>query len=167
MRFPLRLDRGARTRIGFPRHRSASARLAPILHLSPETNFDSTSRLRSFRIAGQTGISIQPAISASLASPIVWIGGREPLHHPRVARLACARGHPDRHCFSRNDGRCFAAAFMNFSPSRDFYFVESLRRLLERRQELKPSASETRSASMEASVRRGSAGFFICVASRR
>jgi hypothetical protein len=70
----------------------------PILHLSPDTDFQTVSQLSPGSSDQRGEVSSQSgALVRRVRSPIIWIGGTEPLDHPEVARFANALAalHPD------------------------------------------------------------------------
>jgi len=96
----------------------------PILHLSPETNFEFTPD--SFVSDGpQIGKeSLRPiSLGSRLRSPIVWIAGSEPLEHPGVARLANALVISGRHVFLETSGAALRHRLHEFQPSSRLYFA--------------------------------------------
>jgi hypothetical protein len=99
-------------------------RLSPVLHLSPETNFESTpdSFIPKSR---QIGSERSPSISLGprLRSPIIWIAGSEPLEHPGVARLANTLAASGRYVFLETSGAALKPRLHEFQPSSHFYFA--------------------------------------------
>lgn len=99
-------------------------RLSPILHLSPETNFEFTPD--SFILnSRQIGSERSPSISLGprLRSPIIWIAGSEPLDHPGVARLANTLAASGRYVFLETSGASLKPRLHEFQPSSRFYFA--------------------------------------------
>ncbi len=93
----------------------------PILHLSPDTDFDTVSALSS----NQPGeVSSQPgALVPRYRSPIIWIGGAEPLDHHDVARFANALAASGRSVFLETSGAALKRRLHEFKPSSRFYFT--------------------------------------------
>ncbi|MGB9466130.1 MAG: radical SAM protein [Candidatus Acidiferrum sp.] len=96
----------------------------PILHLSPEGDFDSA--LASFSTSSpETGdASFQSVARVSrYRSPIIWIGGSEPLDHPQVAGFTNALAASGRQVFVETSGASLRRRLHEFQPSSRFYFT--------------------------------------------
>jgi len=123
MSFSLRLTADLTLALAY-RAIDTKRRLSPILHLSPETNFEFT--LDSFiPNSRQLGSDRSPSISLGprLGSPIIWIAGSEPLDHPGVARLANPLAASGRHVFLETSGASLKPRLHEFQPSSRFYFA--------------------------------------------
>lgn len=99
-------------------------RLSPILHLSPEANFEF---IPDSFIPDSRQIGSEPSRSISLGprlrSPIIWIAGSEPLDHPGVARLANTLAASGRHVFLETSGASLKPRLHEFQPSSRFCFA--------------------------------------------
>jgi hypothetical protein len=95
-----------------------------ILHLSSESNFDSASVSSSANSSESKDSSFQSVARVSrFRSPIIWIGGAEPLDHPQAARFANALAASGRHVFVATSGALLKRRLHEFQPSSRFYFV--------------------------------------------
>ena len=123
MSFSLRLTADLTLALAY-RAIDTNRRLSPILHVSPETNFEYTPV--SF-IPNSRQIKREPPPSNSLGprlrSPIIWIAGSEPLDHPGVARLANTLAASGRHVFLETSGASLKPRLHEFQPSHRFYFA--------------------------------------------
>lgn len=124
MRFPLRLTadlalalaaRALRAKHGHPF----------ILNVAPDGEFYSASAVVNTRgNGGRTGRSERKAsIAGGLRSPIIWIGGSEPLEHPEIARMATALAGAGRHVFLQADGALLKRRMHEFQPSSRLYLT--------------------------------------------
>jgi hypothetical protein len=96
----------------------------PILHLSSENNFDSSTISSDAGGPDSKDISFQSVARASrFRSPILWIGGAEPLDHPQAARFANALAASGRHVFLETSGASLKRRLHEFQPSSRFYFA--------------------------------------------
>src|SRR5271170_3247303 len=104
--------------------RMGSQRAAPILVLSPDTDFQT--------VAGSSSVAnrqqrIESPNSESLVSrnrsPILWIAGAEPLDYPEVARFTNALAASGRHVFLQTSGAALKRRLHEFQPSSRFYFT--------------------------------------------
>jgi hypothetical protein len=96
----------------------------PILHLSPENNFDSSSSPSFMNGHQDEHASFQSVARVSrYRSPIIWIGGSEPLDHPQVARFSNALAASGRHVFVETSGASLKQRLHEFRPSSRFHFV--------------------------------------------
>jgi hypothetical protein len=95
----------------------------PILHLSPDTDFQTVSA-SSFESSAHLGevSSHCGALVPRYRSPIIWIGGAEPLDHPDVARFANALVASGRSVFLETSGAALNRRLHEFKPSSRFYF---------------------------------------------
>ena len=93
-----------------------------ILHLSAEHNFD-------LALASRSGPQASDHLFQSVArvsryrSPIIWIGGSEPLGHPQVARFSNALAASGRHVFVETSGESLKQRLHEFRPSSHVCFA--------------------------------------------
>jgi hypothetical protein len=94
----------------------------PILHLSTDTDFSTVARLPS-ESSDQPGevLPQSGALVRRYRSPIIWIGGAEPLDHPDVARFANALVASGRSVFLETSGAALKRRLHEFKPSSRFY----------------------------------------------
>lgn len=97
---------------------------SPILQLSADDFFGSSTALHS-----QNGEQAPEKFLRSLAdapgrcSPIVWIGGSEPLDFIEVAPFSNMLAASGRHVFLETSGASLKPRLHEFQPSSNFYFV--------------------------------------------
>ena len=98
----------------------------------------------------------------SSRSPVVWIGGSEPLHHPGIAHLVRAITHSGHFVFLETDGTLLRRRMHEFQPvSRLFLTVRlELGSLRRKSSGLRPGASELAVEGIRAARL---SGFSICV----
>ncbi len=97
---------------------------SPILHLSPENNFDCPSAPSSTRsLQSRDALFHSVARVSRYRSPIIWIGGSEPLDHPQAARFSNALAASGRHVFVETSGTSLKRRLHEFRPSSRFYFA--------------------------------------------
>jgi hypothetical protein len=128
----------------------------PILHLSSEHDFYSA--LLSTGGTQASEHSFESVARASrFRSPVIWIGGSEPLDHPQVARFSNALAASGRYVFVETCGASMRRRLHEFQPSSHFYFAV---RFECREPSLAPcTACET---GLEALRMARLAGFFSC-----
>ena len=99
-------------------------RLSPILHLSPDTDFEFTpdSFIPNSRQIGR-GPSLTISLGPRLRSPIIWIAGFEPLDYPGAARLANTLAASGRYVFLETSGASLKPRLHEFQPCSRFYFA--------------------------------------------
>jgi hypothetical protein len=96
----------------------------PILQLSSEDNFDSPSVSSAAGSPESKDSSFQSVARVSrFRSPIIWVGGAEPLDHPQAARFANALAASGRHVFLETSGASLKRRLHEFQPSSCFYFA--------------------------------------------
>jgi hypothetical protein len=96
----------------------------PILELSPDRDFQTVSALSSESSDHLGEVSSQSgALVPRYRSPIIWIGGAEPLDHPDVARFANALAASGRSVFLETSGAALKHRLHEFKPSSRFYFT--------------------------------------------
>ena len=95
----------------------------PILHLSPDTDFDTVSALSSKSSDYLAEVSQSDVLVPRYRSPIIWIGGAEPLNHRDVARFANALAASGRSVFLETSGAALKRRLHEFKPSSRFYFT--------------------------------------------
>ena len=134
----------------------------PVLYVSADTDFDPASD--SF-IANIAQIADEfprlPVAAPRRRSPIIWVGGPEPLDYPGVARLSNSLAASPRHVFLETSGASLKPRLHEFQPSSRFYFVIRFDAHTESRTEriawdaaFRPGLEALRMARL--------AGFFIC-----
>ena len=97
---------------------------SPILHLSSENNFDSASVSSAAGSPDSNALAFQSVARVSrYRSPIIWVGGAEPLDHPQAARFANALAASGRHVFLETSGASLKRRLHEFQPSSRFYFA--------------------------------------------
>jgi len=128
---------------------------SPILRLSADENLD----LASDSNATKT----QPAqiLSPRHLSPIVWIGGPEPLDNFEVARLSNALAASGRHVFLETSGASLKPRLHEFRPSSRFYFVVRFNALTQNHGG-RDNPEDAFSIGLEAVRMSRLAGFFTC-----
>ncbi len=95
-----------------------------ILHLSSEHNFDSSSASAAASNMESTDASFHSVARVSrFRSPIIWVGGIEPLDHPQAARFANALAASGRHVFLETSGASLKRRLHEFQPNSRFYFT--------------------------------------------
>jgi hypothetical protein len=94
----------------------------PILHLSSEHNFDSALPSTSGTPASEHSFESVARVSR-FRSPVIWIGGSEPLDHPQVARFSNALAASGRYVFVETCGASLKRRLHEFQPSSHFYFA--------------------------------------------
>jgi hypothetical protein len=95
-----------------------------ILQLSPAGNLCSASA--SFSDCDQQRVTIlaEPAVvNRQSRSPIIWIGGSEPLDHPAISRFTNELAAAGRHVFLQTSGLRLKPRLHEFQPSNRFYFA--------------------------------------------
>jgi hypothetical protein len=101
-----------------------SRRGAPILVLSPDTDFQTVTASSS---AANLQEGIESLNSDSLVSrnrsPILWISGPEPLDYPEVARFTNALAASGRSVFLETSGAALKRRIHEFKPSARFHFT--------------------------------------------
>lgn len=134
----------------------------PILYLSSENNFDCASIAFANGSPESKDSSFQPVARVSrLRSPILWVGGAEPLDHPEAARFANRIAASGRHVFFETSGASLKRRLHEFQPSSRFYFAV-------RFGELEPSSNNRTSSEgglqvgLEALRMARLAGFLAC-----
>jgi hypothetical protein len=96
----------------------------PILHLSSENNFDSASMIAAAGASESKDPSFHSVARVSrFRSPIIWVGGAEPLAHPQAARFANALAASGRHVFLETSGASLKRRLHEFQPNSRFYFT--------------------------------------------
>lgn len=96
----------------------------PILHLSPHSDLPTVAALSSEssdqlgEVSSQCGARVP-----RYCSPIIWIGGAEPLDHPDVARFANALVASGRSVFLETSGAALKRRLHEFKPSSRFYLT--------------------------------------------
>lgn len=96
----------------------------PILRLSSENNFDSASVSSAEGSPESRDVSFQSVARVSrFRSPIIWIGGVEPLDHPQAARFSNALAASGRHVFLETSGASLKRRLHEFQPNSRFYFT--------------------------------------------
>jgi hypothetical protein len=96
----------------------------PILQLSSEKNFDSASVSSAAGSPESKDVSFQSVARVSrFRSPILWVGGAEPLDHPQAARFANAFAVSGRHIFLETSGASLKRRLHEFQPNPRFYFA--------------------------------------------
>jgi hypothetical protein len=93
-----------------------------ILQLSSEHNFDSALASRS---APQASAHLFQSVArvSRYRSPIIWIGGSEPLDHPQVGRFSNALAGSGRHVFVETSGTSLKQRLHEFRPSSRLCFA--------------------------------------------
>jgi hypothetical protein len=106
---------------------------------------------------------IRMLISGS--SPVVWIGGSEPLHHPGVAHLVRAITGSGHFVFLETDGTLLRRRIHEFQPLPRFFLAVRLNpgAQLHTSKSLQPSSSELAVEGVRAARL---SGFLICVHAR-
>jgi hypothetical protein len=128
----------------------------PILRLSSERNFDSA--LASALSAQAPEHSFESVARVSrFRSPVVWIGGAEPLDHPQVARFSNALAASGRYVFLDTSGASLKRRLHEFQPSS--HFCVAVRFLSGQR---RPDERIARETGLEALRMARLAGFFSC-----
>jgi hypothetical protein len=96
----------------------------PVLQLSSENNFDSAAISSAEGRAERKDSSFRSVRSVSrFRSPVLWVGGVEPLDHPEAARFANALAASGRHVFLGTSGASLKRRLHEFQPSSRFYFA--------------------------------------------
>jgi hypothetical protein len=96
----------------------------PILQLSSEDNFDSPCVSSAAGSPESKESSFQSVARVSrFRSPIIWVGGVEPLDHPQAARFANALAASGRHVFLETSGGSLKRRLHEFQPNSRFYFA--------------------------------------------
>jgi hypothetical protein len=96
----------------------------PILQLSPETNFrTSSARFSTSTHQAINGASHSGTLVSRYRSPILWISGAEPLDYPEVARFTNALAASGRSVFLETSGTLLKRRLHEFQPSNRFYFT--------------------------------------------
>jgi hypothetical protein len=96
----------------------------PILHLSSENNFDAAAISSTAGSPESKDLSFESVARVSrFRSPIVWVGGAEPLDHPQAARFANALAASGRHVFLETSGAPLKRRLHEFQPNSRFYFT--------------------------------------------
>jgi hypothetical protein len=96
----------------------------PVLQLSPETNFQTSSpRFSSNTQQAVEGTSRSGTLVSRYRSPILWISGAEPLDYPEVARFTNALAASGRSVFLETSGALLKRRLHEFQPSDRFYFT--------------------------------------------
>ena len=95
-------------------------------------------------------------------SPVVWIGGSEPLHHPGIAHLVRAITHSGQFVFLETDGTLLRRRIHEFQPVARLFLTVRLEPGAPRRASggLRPGASELALEGIRAARL---SGFSICV----
>ena len=94
----------------------------PILQLSPETSFQTSSARYSMSTQQSEDSSSQSGTLVSrYRSPILWISGSEPLDYPEVARFTNALASSGRSVFLETSGALLKRRLHEFQPSGRFY----------------------------------------------
>jgi hypothetical protein len=97
---------------------------SPILRLSPENNFDSASTSSAASSPESKDSTFQSVARVSrFRTPIIWVGGAEPLDHPQTARFANALAASGRNVFLETSGASLKRRLHEFQPSARFYFA--------------------------------------------
>jgi organic radical activating enzyme len=106
---------------------------------------------------------IRKLISSS--SPVVWIGGSEPLHHPGVAHLVRAITGSGHFVFLETDGTMLRRRIHEFQPLPGFFLTVRLdpSSQLHTSKSLHPSSSELAAEGIRAAQL---SGFLICLHAR-
>jgi pyruvate-formate lyase-activating enzyme len=94
----------------------------PILELSPDSFLDSA----SFPAGSSEVEDVAARFVARVPryrSRIIWIGGSEPLDHPKIARFTNALAASGRHVFLATSGASLKRRLHEFQPSSRFYFT--------------------------------------------
>jgi hypothetical protein len=101
----------------------------------------------------------------SSGSPVVWIGGSEPLHHPGVAHLVRAITGSGHFVFLETDGTLLRRRIHEFQPLPRFFLAVRLDpgSQLHTTKSLLPSSSELAAEGIRAAQL---SGFLICVYAR-
>jgi hypothetical protein len=97
---------------------------SPIVYLDPSAAFGEggSSQVVEGQPAAkesEPGFNLPPRSS----SPIVWIGGSEPLEHPGIARITNALASSGRHIFLETSGISLKHRLHEFQPTSRFYFT--------------------------------------------
>jgi hypothetical protein len=96
----------------------------PILRLSSENNFDSASVSSGAVSLDSKDLAFQSVARVlRFRSPIIWVGGAEPLDHPQAARFANALAASGRHVFLETSGASLKRRLHEFQPCSRFYFA--------------------------------------------
>jgi hypothetical protein len=97
---------------------------SPIVYLDPGVAFGEggSSRFVERRSAAEES---DPAfhLPPRTSSPIVWIGGFEPLEHPGIARITNTLASSGRHIFLETSGISLKHRLHEFQPTSRFYFT--------------------------------------------
>ena len=101
----------------------------------------------------------------SSRSPVVWIGGSEPLHHPGAAHLVRAITHSGHFVFLETDGTLLRRRIHEFQPVPPLFLTVRLDADAPRRSSdpLKPEAFELALEGIRAAQL---SGFYVCVLAR-
>jgi hypothetical protein len=134
----------------------------PILRLSPDINFQTGTAPLSIgvRPVGK-GSRLSGALVPRFRSPIVWIGGSEPLDSPEVARFANALAASGRSVFLETSGISLKRRLHEFQPSSRFYVAVRFDGL-ESREGRRNSRYGGFRVELEAIRMARLAGFFTC-----
>src|SRR5580693_7463019 len=99
----------------------------PVLQLSSENNFDSAAISSAEGRTERKDSSFRSVRRVSrFRSPILWVGGVEPLDHPEAARFANALAASGRHVFLETSGASLKRRLHEFQPSSRFHFTVRL-----------------------------------------
>ena len=95
-------------------------------------------------------------------SPVVWIGGSEPLHHPGIAHLVRAITHSSHFVFLETDGTLLRRRMHEFQPASRLFLTVRLEPGAPRRTSsgLRPGASDLAVEGIRAARL---SGFSICI----
>jgi molybdenum cofactor biosynthesis enzyme MoaA len=95
-------------------------------------------------------------------SPVVWIGGSEPLHHPGIAHLVRAITHSGHFVFLETDGTLLRRRMHEFQPVSRLFLTVRLENGVPRRtsEGLRPGASHLAVEGIRAARL---SGFSICI----
>lgn len=133
-----------------------------ILHVSPDGGFFSSAR--TFSQGSQQVWDDAPKSAVEFLqfrSPIIWIGGSEPLDHPDVARLTNELAAAGRHVFLETSGMRLKRRLHEFQPSNRFYITTRFDGL-ERSHDKRNAREGAFRLGLEAIRMARLAGFFTC-----
>jgi hypothetical protein len=94
----------------------------PILYLSSEHNFDSALAATPRARASEHSFESVARVSR-FRTPVIWIGGPEPLDHPQIARFSNALAASGRYVFVDTSGASLKRRLHEFQPSSHFCFA--------------------------------------------
>lgn len=161
MHFPLRL------RADLFRYRLlcalSSPAGAPIFRLSPLATHFSKQQHADASAADRQCLSPDECVrlSGSVASPVVWLGGFEPLQHPEIGEVTSALVQSGRHVFLHTSGVGLRKRIHEFHPhSRLFFAVEFAGR--EDVQDAGAASAGAFSLAMESIRAAKLSGFLVC-----